>query len=364
MHISEMLDVLLEGQSPQFGGCVRVDKSIHRVKVFRLYFDDNSCIGIGRIALAGRHSVYDTMPDSCSSRYYMSARTHTEGVNSSVLDLCDQAIRCGGEIFASCLLVVHELVDERLRMLDPYSECKSFRLQAYSLLVEHEVGVVCRMPYSEDDGISVPFCAIVGANAVDALLVVGGLEQEFCYFGLKMEFSAVLQDCCPHILYDTRQDVGSDMRVRFVQDRVVCAESMEDFHNTLHISSLFAAGEEFPIGEGPCSTLPETIVGLRVESLIAIEQGYIDFALRDLFSPFEDNRFNAVLQQCECSKQPCRSSADDKDLVRSMMHILILRLWVRRELFFRFGEERLDSQQYFELALPSIDTLFDDPIAA
>ena len=75
-----------------------------------------------------------------------------------------------------------------------------------------------------------------------------------------MDFSAVGEDALPDVFDDGRQFVGTDMRVRFVEDGVGCSEEMKELHDALHVSAFFGTGEEFAVGERTGSAFTETVV--------------------------------------------------------------------------------------------------------
>ena len=112
------------------------------------------------------------------------------------------------------------------------------------------------------------------------------------------------------------------MCVGFVEDGVRCSEEMEEFHDALHVTSFLGAGEEFAVGESACASFAEAVVRLRVESFVAVEESDVFFALADFFAALVDDGFDAVLDERQCSKQPCRSGADNHYLSLRVMHIL------------------------------------------
>ena len=138
-----------------------------------------------------------------------------------------------------------------------------------------------------------------------------------------MYLPAVAEDALAHVLDDRRQFVGTDMRVGFVEDGVRCPEEMEEFHDALHVTPFLGAGEEFAVGESAGASFAETVVRLGVEPFVSVQQRYIFFALADFFAPLVDDGFDAVLDERQRCKQPCRSGADDDDLPLRVMHIFV-----------------------------------------
>ena len=114
------------------------------------------------------------------------------------------------------------------------------------------------------------------------------------------------------------------MCVGFVEDGVRCPEEMEELHDALHVTSFLGAGEEFAVGESACASFAETVVRLGVESFVAVEESDVFFAFADLFPALVDDGFDAVLDERQRCKQPCRSGADDDHLPLRVMHIFVL----------------------------------------
>ena len=66
---------------------------------------------------------------------------------------------------------------------------------------------------------------------------------EAVHSAAEVNFSAMLENALPHPLDDSRQFVGADMCVGFVQHGIRRTEIMEKFHHPLHVSALLGAGE-------------------------------------------------------------------------------------------------------------------------
>ena len=120
------------------------------------------------------------------------------------------------------------------------------------------------------------------------------------------------------------------MCVGFVEDGVRCPEEMEQFHHPLHVTPFLGAGEEFAIGESAGTAFAETVVRLLVQPLVAVQQRDVFFALADFFAPLVDDGFDAVLDERQRCKQPCRSGADDDRLSLRLMYVLKDRQRVQR----------------------------------
>ena len=48
--------------------------------------------------------------------------------------------------------MIHQAVDERLRMLDTHAHGETFVLHSHTYIVKHAIGVMCRVTYGEDNG--------------------------------------------------------------------------------------------------------------------------------------------------------------------------------------------------------------------
>ena len=112
------------------------------------------------------------------------------------------------------------------------------------------------------------------------------------------------------------------MRVGFVEDSVRCPEEMEELHDALHVTPFLGAGEEFAVGERACASFSETVVRLGVESFVSVEESDVSFALADFFAALVDDGLDAVLDERQRCKQPCRSGTDNHYLSLRVMHIL------------------------------------------
>ena len=130
------------------------------------------------------------------------------------------------------------------------------------------------------------------------------------------------EDTFADILDDRRQFIGAYMRMCLIEHRIGCTEEMEKFHHSLHVSPFLGAGEEFAIRERTCPTFAEAVVRLRVKSFVAVEECDVFLAFADLFAPFIDDGFDAVLQEREGRKESCGACSDDNGGALGIMYIL------------------------------------------
>ena len=174
----------------------------------------------------------------------------------------------------------------------------------------------------------------------------------------------MFDDALTHTADNGWQFVATDMSMGLVEQAVVATKMMEEFHDALHIAALLAARKEFAIGECACAPFAEAVIGLSIESLVAVERSDVLLALGNLFTAFVDNRTDAVLDKRECSKEARRSSTNNGYTKFGVVHILEM-WWLveRNRCILRKRCAMLvckHSKMNFELLLASIyRTLYD-----
>lgn len=166
------------------------------------------------------------------------------------------------------------------------------------------------------------------------------------------------EDTFADVFDDSRQFVGTDMRVRFVEDGVGRSEEMEELHHALHVASFFGTGEEFAIGESTGSAFTETVVRFGIQPLVSVQQRNIFFPFSYFLSPFIDDGFDAMFDEGEGSKESCGTCADDDCLPFGMMYILEDRRLIERDRRI-FGNRfaliiRKNSKMHAQISLPCI----------
>ena len=166
------------------------------------------------------------------------------------------------------------------------------------------------------------------------------------------------EDTFADVFDDGGQFVGTDMRVRFVEDGVGCSEEMEELHDALHVSAFFGTGEEFAVGERTGSAFTETVVRLGVQTLVSVQQCDIFFPFTYFLSSFINDGFDAMFDEGEGSKESCGTCADDDSLPFGMMYILEDRRLIERDRRI-FGNGvaliiRKNSKMHAQISLPCI----------
>ena len=139
---------------------------------------------------------------------------------------------------------------------------------------------------------------------------------------LKMHFTATIDDCIPHIFYDPRQFVGSDMGMgvyEYGRRSAMLAEYVQYF---IYVSPLFTAGIELAVRIGSRAAFSETVIGFRVDGLLPSYQGKVFFAVAHILSAFHYDGAQTKLYQTQGGEQPAGAGSYNNDL-RLVRHIMI-----------------------------------------
>ena len=134
-------------------------------------------------------------------------------------------------------------------------------------------------------------------------------DDEGGHLGLEMHLATTVKDGVTHVFYHTRQFVGSYMRMGISQDIGVGSMLAEDIQNLVHTAAFLAAGIQFSIAVGTCSTLTKTVVALGIHLLGLGNIGEVLLALAHVLAPFEHHRTIAQLDESQGSKKTARSLA-------------------------------------------------------
>ena len=65
---------------------------------------------------------------------------------------------------------------------------------------------------------------------------------------------------------------------------------------------LLDSGKEFPVGECASSALAEAVVRFGIESVVAVQLGYILLPFTDRFSSLKNDRFQAQFDKTQSTK--------------------------------------------------------------
>ena len=158
-------------------------------------------------------------------------------------------------------------------------------------------------------------------------------EQEARHLGLEMHFATALKNGITHGLDDTRQFVGTDMRMGIGKDIGRCAMLTEYIQDLLYRTTLLGAGIQLAIGIGACPTLTKAVVALAINLLGLGNLCQIAFAFTDILAAFQYYRAYAELYQSQGSKQSTRAGTHDNSLwsrghIRIMGDSIFVLLWL------------------------------------
>ena len=129
--------------------------------------------------------------------------------------------------------------------------------------------------------------------------------------GFKMDFSAMRQDGFPNGFYHARKSIGSDMRMGIDQNIFRSPMRNQQRQNVADVPPLMGAGVELAVRIGPCAALSKTIIGMRVYNASGVKLLNVLTAGGNVFSPFQNDRANALLQKRQGGKISRRASPDD-----------------------------------------------------
>ena len=111
----------------------------------------------------------------------------------------------------------------------------------------------------------------------------------------KMDFPSTLQNGVPHVFYNLRQFIRTNMRVRIRQNGGAGSVLAKYIQYLLHIAPFFAAGIELSIGIGSCASFSETIIRFGVYLMFPGNKGDILFTVPYILSTLHYNRLHAQL---------------------------------------------------------------------
>ena len=78
--------------------------------------------------MGSRHAVYDTGLRCTAGRDYMSARAHTERIDTAPVDLGDEGVGGIPDIF-HVVRMIHQFIDEGLRVFSADTHGEAFGLE-------------------------------------------------------------------------------------------------------------------------------------------------------------------------------------------------------------------------------------------
>ena len=226
------------------------------------------------------------------------------------------------------------LVDEVGRMLQANTNGQSLRLDVNAALCKVAIDIACRMACSKDDGTVKCGARGMGQGARGYLcfyshnyslapcpLLLAPNNQP-CHLGLEVHLAATGKDGLAHVLDDTRQAVGTDMRMGIGEDGRAGSVLHEDLQDAVGVAALLAARVELAVAVGPCPTLAKAVVALGVNALLRTNACQVLLALANIFASLHDNRLQPQFDESQSSKQSARTSSDHNNR-RTVAHIFI-----------------------------------------
>ena len=182
--------------------------------IFRMRLHHHARIAPCRTTIARTHTVDHKLFWTRSCRNHKTARTHTETIYAPAIHLGYKTVFGCRQILATTVLVVIlYLIDDLRRMLQTDTHRNALRLNLYLGRSEIAIHVTGTMTSSQDHRSTIVFLRT--RLQVDSLHTyhLVALQDEAGHLGLEMHLTTTLENGIAHILDDTRQLVGTDMRM-------------------------------------------------------------------------------------------------------------------------------------------------------
>ena len=183
-----------------------------RTKIIRSNCDDHStvCIFSGTVMIA--HSVDCKTMVFRRSIYNISARAHTESIDSSsIVQVFSQFICCCRKIISPISAILRE-IDQCLWVFDTDSDSKRFCAHRNLMLIKHLKCITGAVANRKNGcpGRYFFFCGI--------FCEVNNFQRFFCQINIcdlcmETEFPAKRNDFLTHLAYNINQDIRTDMRL-------------------------------------------------------------------------------------------------------------------------------------------------------
>ena len=137
-----------------------------------------------------------------------------------------------------------------------------------------------------------------------------------------MHLAAAGADMVPDGGDDARELVGADVRMGFIEDALIRPELHQQAEDPVHITSFVGSCVELPVAVGAGPAFAETIVAVRVDGALPVEQGQVPPPFPDILPPLQKDGPDPKFQQLQGREQPGRSGADDGHPSPGPVHIL------------------------------------------
>jgi len=178
------------------------------------------------------------------------------------------------------------------------------------------------------------------------------------HLGLKVYFSATVENGLAHIFDDMRKAVGTDVGMCIGEDGWTGAMLHEDLQDAVGIAAFLATRVEFAVTISSCPTLAKGVVAFGVYPLLGADACQVFLALAHIFSSFYNDGLQAQLDEtksCEQSARPCTDHNDGRTVADITIDIRF-EVHQRRFLTDICPHSEIDENH----ALTGIDTAADD----
>ena len=118
-------------------------------------------------------------------------------------------------------------------MLNAHTHCKWLGLELHAAVVKHSINIVCRVA-RRDDYRCTWNLLVAHLDAYGTIL----LDCYACYARVEVNLTAALDNLSTHIGNNSRQSVGTDMRVRLVEYCLRSAVIYKTLQRSVVVASL------------------------------------------------------------------------------------------------------------------------------
>ena len=143
------------------------------------------------------------------------------------------------------------------------------------------------------------------------------------HFRTEQHLATGIGNTPAHRSDDPRQAVGTDVRMRIVQDRLVGAVETEHLERTAVVAALFGTGEEFAVGIGTRTAFAECVIGIGIDRTVAVDLRDVALARRHVAAPLQHDRFEAQFDQPQ-RREKSRRARSHHDHRCTVVHIRIV----------------------------------------
>ena len=179
-------------------------------------------------------------------------------------------------------------------MFQTHSYGDAFGFYFHLVGCQPAVHITCGMSGGEYDGAEEGLSGI-GFDAFHFVV----LNNQGVHARFKVHFAATGDNGVPHILYDPRQLVCSDVGMGVDKDGRRGAMLAEYVQYFVYISPFLAAGVELAVRVSSRAPFSETVIGFRVDGLFPSYQGEVFFAVAYVLAALHDDGAQAEFYQAQ-----------------------------------------------------------------